>query len=395
MRRRADQEPVPDADLHRRAAPAAVGDRLRAGPGARLGDARRGRRRRLPRHPRRGGRDGPAGRGRLSCPTPSAADAYDRLYAEYTHACTTTSAGAATTCCTGSARSERGPAATRRSGDRDRGAVRRPCCRPGPRSAALHAELPRCGPGGLDERATSAPGVPGADLMVIKPSGVVLRRADARSRWWSSTWTAAGRGRPVALQRHRRARRTSTGSMPDVGGVVHTHSPYATAWAARARGDPVRADRDGRRVRRRDPARPVRPDRQRGDRARASSTTLTGHRSPAVLMPATACSPSAKTAKAAVKAAVMCEDVARTMHLARALAPGADAGAGGRRLALRPLPERLRAALSRLIGARHNNLDSRALRLFSRTIQARSGSPVSSDRKAGSPPPAGTATLQP
>ncbi len=38
--------------------------------------------------------------------------------------------------------------------------------------------------------------------------------------------------------------------MPEVGGVVHTHSTYATAWAARRRADPVRADDDRRRVRR-------------------------------------------------------------------------------------------------------------------------------------------------
>ena len=56
--------------------------------------------------------------------------------------------------------------------------------------------------------------------------------------------------------------------MPEVGGVVHTHSTYATAWAARGEADSVRADDDGRRVRRGGPDRPVRADRRRLDRPR-------------------------------------------------------------------------------------------------------------------------------
>ena len=46
--------------------------------------------------------------------------------------------------------------------------------------------------------------------------------------------------------------------------------------------------------------------------------TLTGHRSPAVLMRNHGVFTIGASAKAAVKAAVMCEDVARTVHLARA-----------------------------------------------------------------------------
>ena len=47
--------------------------------------------------------------------------------------------------------------------------------------------------------------------------------------------------------------------------------------------------------------------------------TLSGHRSKAVLMVAMACSPSGEPPRDAVKAAVMCEDVARTIHIARTL----------------------------------------------------------------------------
>ena len=46
--------------------------------------------------------------------------------------------------------------------------------------------------------------------------------------------------------------------------------------------------------------------------------TLTGHRSPAVLMRSHGVFTIGATATGAVKAAVMCEDVARTVHLARA-----------------------------------------------------------------------------
>jgi L-ribulose-5-phosphate 4-epimerase len=47
--------------------------------------------------------------------------------------------------------------------------------------------------------------------------------------------------------------------------------------------------------------------------------TLTGHRSPAVLMRNHGVFTIGDSPRAAVKAAVMCEDVARTVHLARQL----------------------------------------------------------------------------
>ena len=107
-------------------------------------------------------------------------------------------------------------------------------------------------------------------------------------------------------------------AMPDVGGVVHTHSTYATAWAARAEEIPcvltAMADEFGGPI-------PVGPFALVGSEAigKGIVSTLAGSRSPAVLMRNHGVFTIGPTAKAAVKAAVMCEDVARTVHLARQL----------------------------------------------------------------------------
>jgi L-ribulose-5-phosphate 4-epimerase len=106
--------------------------------------------------------------------------------------------------------------------------------------------------------------------------------------------------------------------MPEVGGVVHTHSPYATAWAAVAEPIPcvitAMADEFGGEI-------PLGPFALIGsdEIGRGIVATLTGHRSPAVLMRSHGVFTIGPNARAAVKAAVMCEDVARTVHLARAL----------------------------------------------------------------------------
>ena len=154
------------------------------------------------------------------------------------------------------------------------------------------------------------------DLMVIKPSGVAYADLTPESmvvcdldgtpvdgEYQSSSDTAAH----AYVYRH----------MPGVGGVVHTHSPYATAWAAR--GEPIpcvltaMADEFGGEI-------PVAPFAMIGgdDIGRGIVATLTGHRSPAVLMRSHGVFTIGPTAHDAVKAAVMCEDVARTVHLARA-----------------------------------------------------------------------------
>ena len=106
--------------------------------------------------------------------------------------------------------------------------------------------------------------------------------------------------------------------MPHVGGVVHTHSTYASAWAARGEAIPcvltAMADEFGGDI-------PVGPFALIGDdsSATASWRRLRGIASPAVLMQNHGVFTIGKDARAAVKAAVMCEDVARTVHIARQL----------------------------------------------------------------------------
>jgi L-ribulose-5-phosphate 4-epimerase len=157
--------------------------------------------------------------------------------------------------------------------------------------------------------------VPGHDLMVIKPSGVSyddltaenmvvcdLRGSVVDGHHSPSSDTDA----QAYVYRH----------LPQVGGVVHTHSTYATAWAARGEEIPcvltMMADEFGGPV-------PVGPFALIGDDSigRGIVETLSGSRSPAVLMRNHGVFTIGKDARSAVKAAVMCEDVARSVHIAR------------------------------------------------------------------------------
>jgi L-ribulose-5-phosphate 4-epimerase len=100
--------------------------------------------------------------------------------------------------------------------------------------------------------------------------------------------------------------------------VVHTHSTYATAWSARGEAIPcvltMIADEFGGEI-------PVGPFAMIGDDSigRGIVETLAHHRSPAVLMRNHGVFTVGRDARSAVKAAVMCEDVARTVHIARQL----------------------------------------------------------------------------
>jgi L-ribulose-5-phosphate 4-epimerase len=91
--------------------------------------------------------------------------------------------------------------------------------------------------------------------------------------------------------------------MKDVGGVVHTHSNYAAAWSA------VHS------------AIPCGPFALIGNDAIGKGVveTLTGHRSSAVIMKNHGVFSIGKDATAAVKSAVMCEDVAKTTWIAKSL----------------------------------------------------------------------------
>lgn len=182
--------------------------------------------------------------------------------------------------------------------------------------AALHAELPKYGlvvwtAGNVSAR------VPGHDLLVIKPSGVsyddltpdnmVVCDLDGKvveGEHAPSSDTEA----QAYVYRH----------LPEVGGVVHTHSPYAVAWAARGEAIPcvttMCADEFGGEI-------PVGPFAIIGDDSigRGIVDTLRESRSPAVLMQNHGVFTVGPTARSAVKAAVMCEDVARSVHLSRQL----------------------------------------------------------------------------
>jgi L-ribulose-5-phosphate 4-epimerase len=188
-------------------------------------------------------------------------------------------------------------------------ALRREVC-------ALHAELTRNGlvawtSGNLSAR------VPGSDRMVIKASGVpydeltpeAIVVCDLHGELLegdlSPSSDAATHG---YVYRH----------MPEVGGVAHTHSTYATAWAARGEAIPcvltAMADEFGGEI-------PLGPFALIGGEEIGEGIveTLSGHRSPAILMRSHGVFTIGADARAAIKAAVMCEDVARTVHMARQL----------------------------------------------------------------------------
>ena len=156
--------------------------------------------------------------------------------------------------------------------------------------------------------------VEGTDLFVIKPSGV-----DYDELTPDSMVVCALDG-TVVEGRHAPSSDTAAHAyiyraMPEVGGIVHTHSPYASAWSARGEAIPcvltAMADEFGGEI-------PVGPFALIGnqDIGAAVVQTLTGHRSPAVLLQNHGVFAVGKDANGAVKAAVMCEDVARTVHLA-------------------------------------------------------------------------------
>jgi len=182
--------------------------------------------------------------------------------------------------------------------------------------AELHAELPRNDlvvwtAGNVSAR------VPGADLLVIKPSGLSYDEITPETMVVTDLEGKLVEG-DLQPSSDTAAHAYVYQHMPHVGGVVHTHSTYATAWSTRAEPIPcvltMMADEFGGEV-------PVGPFALIGDDSigRGIVETLTGHRSPAVLMRSHGPFTIGKDARAAVKAAVMCEDVARTVYIAHQL----------------------------------------------------------------------------
>ncbi|SCL13639.1 L-ribulose 5-phosphate 4-epimerase [Micromonospora nigra] len=182
--------------------------------------------------------------------------------------------------------------------------------------ATLHGELVRYGLVAWTAGNVSAR-VPGRDLMVIKPSGVSYDDLDAENMIVCDLDGVVVEG-DLSPSSDTAAHAYVYRAMSDVGGVVHTHSGYATAWAARGEAIPchltAQADEFGGEI-------PVGPFALIGgdDIGKGIVSTLSGHRSPAVLMRNHGVFTIGRDARAAVKAAVMCEDVARTAHLTRAL----------------------------------------------------------------------------
>ncbi len=182
--------------------------------------------------------------------------------------------------------------------------------------ARLHGELPRWGlvvwtAGNVSQR------LRGADLFVIKPSGVTYDALTAESMVvcdLDGNLVDGDRSPSSDTAAHAYVYR----HMPEVGGVVHTHSTYATAWAAR--GEPVpcvltmMADEFGGDI-------PIGPFALIGDDSIGQGIveTLRGSRSRAVLMRNHGPFTIGKDGTDAVKAAVMVEEVARTVHISRQL----------------------------------------------------------------------------
>jgi L-ribulose-5-phosphate 4-epimerase len=185
--------------------------------------------------------------------------------------------------------------------------------------ASLHAELVSSGLVAWTSGNISAR-VPGADLMLIKPSGVSYAELTAGSMVLCDLDGAAAGGSGLTPSSDTAAHAYVYRHLPYVGGVVHTHSAYATAWAARGEAIPcvltAIADEFGGEI-------PVGPFALIGgdDIGRGIVDTLTGHRSKAVLIRSHGVFTIGADPREAVKAAVMCEDAARTVHLARALGP--------------------------------------------------------------------------
>ena len=182
------------------------------------------------------------------------------------------------------------------------------------RVADLHAELTRNGlvswtMGNISER------VPDSDLIVIKPSGVAYADLTPDSMVLVDLDGNVVDG-DLSPSSDTATHAYVYRCLEWVRGVAHTHSAYATAWAAR--GEPIPcvltaiADEFGGDI-------PIGPFALIGGEeiGRGVVETLRDSRSRAVLMRSHGVFTIGSDAREAVKTAVMCEDAARTVLLAR------------------------------------------------------------------------------
>jgi L-ribulose-5-phosphate 4-epimerase len=184
----------------------------------------------------------------------------------------------------------------------------------------LHQELVRYElvvwtSGNVSQRMKFDDGSP--DLFAIKPSGVRYDELTAESMVICDLDGNLVQGE-LSPSSDTAAHAYVYKNMPEVNGVVHTHSNYACAWAAVGKEIPciltAIADEFGGPI-------PVGPFAIIGDDSigRGIVQTLKGHRSPAVLMQNHGVFTIGPDAKAAVKAAVMCEDNAKSAFIATQL----------------------------------------------------------------------------
>ena len=177
--------------------------------------------------------------------------------------------------------------------------------------ARLHLELPK---NNLVTWTSGNISARDGETMVIKPSGLLFEElspenmvvTDLDAKPLEGTLKPSSDAATHAyIYRH----------MPHVSGIVHTHSPYATAWAANAKEIPcvltAMADEFGGPI-------PCGGFALIGGEeiGREVVRVLTGHRSPAIILQNHGVFAIGQTPRDAVKAAVMCEDAARTVFLA-------------------------------------------------------------------------------
>lgn len=159
--------------------------------------------------------------------------------------------------------------------------------------------------------------VPGENLLVIKPSGLDFDQLTPENMVVTDFAGMVIEG-DLAPSSDTGAHAVVYREMPEVGGVVHTHSTYACAWAARGQAIPcvltMQADEFGGDI-------PIGPFALIGNEAIGEGVvqTLRGSRSPAVIMQNHGPFTIGKDARTALKASVMLEEVARATHLAHQL----------------------------------------------------------------------------
>jgi len=177
----------------------------------------------------------------------------------------------------------------------------------------LHAYLPQNGlvswtTGNISGRA------PGARTMIIKPSGVTYEELTPDSM------VAVDIDGLTTQDSFKPSSDTATHAyiyreMSEIGGIVHTHSPYATAWSTSGRDIPciltAMADEFGGPI----PCAGFAPI-GGPEIGLEVVRTLRSHRSPAVLLQSHGVFAIGRSPRDALKAAIMCEDVARTVALA-------------------------------------------------------------------------------